>query len=91
MHYPILLEKENGQIGEQALHPAVRQLAALDTGTSSNAFYGRHPPQRRKALRRERSQGPPCAFEFVNPGNQPQDLERDLECLNVTCNQHYTH
>ena len=63
------VEGLNGQVGEQALHFAVSQLAALDAGRRADTFNGRHPLQSRKTLRRERSQGSPCAFEFIDPGD----------------------
>ena len=40
------VERLNSQVGEQALHLPVRQLAALDAGRRAYAFDGRHPPQR---------------------------------------------
>lgn len=41
-----VVERLNGQVGEQTLHLPVSQLAALDAGRRSDAFDGRHPPQR---------------------------------------------
>ena len=35
--------------------------------------------QCRQALRRERTQGTPRAFEFIDAGDQTQEFQRDLD------------
>ena len=67
------------QVGQQPLHLPVGQLAALDAGGGADALDGRHAAQRRQPVRRERAQGAPRAFELVDPGNEAQDLRRDLD------------
>ena len=47
-----------------------KKLHALDSGDTA---------QYRQALRRERTQGTPRAFELVDPGDEAQDLGGDLE------------
>ena len=44
---------------------------------------GGHAPQRRQAVGRSA----PCTFEFVDPGDQAQDLRGDLEGVVRNINQ----
>ena len=52
-----------------------RQLGGTD------ALNGRHVPQGRQAIGRKGTQGAPGALEFVDSGDEAQDLRGDLECV----------
>ena len=69
------------KVGQQPLHLAIGQLAALDAGGGTDALNGRHAPQGRQAIGRKGTQGAPGALEFVDSGDEAQDLRGDLECV----------
>ena len=54
------------EVGKQPLHLTVGKLAAFDTGRRADAFDGRHPTQRVKAIRRQDAERAPCALEFID-------------------------
>ena len=67
------------EVGEQPFDLAVGELAALDPGGGADALDRGDAPQRRQPFGRERSQRPPGALEFIDLGNQRQDLRGDPE------------
>ena len=77
------------QIGEQALHVAVGEFAALDAGGGADALNGRHAAQGVQALGRQGSQRAPCSFELVDLGDEGEHFRRNrdvggLEHLTLT-------
>src|SRR5579872_2845410 len=64
-------------IGEKALDLTVGELAALNAGRGADALDGGDAAQRRQPFRRDGSERPPSALEFVHLGNQRQNLRGD--------------
>lgn len=69
----------DSQVRQQSFDFPVRKPAAFNAGGRADALNGRHSSQGQQPAWRKRAQGTPCTFEFVDPGNQTQDLWRDLK------------
>jgi hypothetical protein len=83
------------EIRQQAPDLAIRKLAAFDACRRTDTLDRGDAAQGRQSIGRKRSQGAPCAFELVDPGDQAQDLRGNLNGVgsnhrtNTTPN--YTH
>ena len=60
---------------------AVGELASFNAGGRANAFDGGYAPQCREAIRSQRTEGLPSAFELVQFSDEIQDLRGDLESV----------
>ena len=57
----------------------VTELGALNARGGSDALNGRNPAERGEFFRRERMDHPPPPLEFIQLGNEPENLGCDRE------------
>ena len=53
----------------------------MDSPSIVSPLDGGHAAQSRQPVGRERGQGAPSAFELIDPGDEAQDLRRDLDSV----------
>ncbi len=63
---------------KQALDITSRKLAPVDASGRADTLDGGDAQERLQPLRHQRTQGAPSTLEFVNPGDQTENVGRDL-------------
>ena len=80
---PLLELVSQRQICQQFFHQSIREFAALNAGGGTYALNCGDPAQSRKPLWGESPPSFPCAFEFVNFGNQAKEVGRDAQRVDI--------
>ncbi|WP_201792037.1 hypothetical protein [Sphingopyxis bauzanensis] len=67
------------EVGQKPFDLGIGEFAPLDARARADALDRRHAAQRRKAFRRERTKRSPRALEFIDLGDEGEDLRRNLQ------------